>query len=157
MDLFYRLNVVRLHVPPLRERREDIAPLVRQFTRSLRGRAEAGPDGFPSESLRRLEEHDWPGNVRELRNVVERACLLGRLPEECIEGEGAEAPVVDGRGTGAPSPPYPEDLPLGDVERFHALRVLRAAGGNKSEAARRLGIGRKTLERKLRQWAASPG
>lgn len=153
-DLFYRLNVVRVDLPPLRERREDIAVLVRQFIRSLAERTGTELGDLGEDCLRRMELHHWPGNARELRNVVERAVLLGQAPEDCIEDDGTDGPgPTQGQVS---SPAYPEDLDLGEVERFHALRVLRAAGGNKSEAARRLGIGRKTLERKLRQWAEGP-
>ena len=95
--------------------------------------------------LDRLRRYDWPGNVRELRNVIERCLLLGRRPGHCI-GEP--------RSGGSTAPDGEPDLSLAAVERAHILRVLEIADGNKSEAARRLCVSRKTLERKLKAWGA---
>jgi two-component system NtrC family response regulator len=146
-DLFFRLNVVSLRVPPLRERPEDIGPLaeffIEHFSRQL---------GLPAVSLDRLgllrlHSHIWPGNVRELRNLIERATLLGRSPAACLRLQTLDSAVLQQRGTSG----YPPDMPLVEVRRKHMAQVLRACAGNKSEAARRMGISRKTLERKVRE------
>lgn len=146
-DLFFRLNVVSLTVPPLRERPEDIGPLtdyfIDHFSRQL---------GLPAVRLDRLDllrlhSHAWPGNVRELRNLVERATLLGRSPAACLRLQTLDSTVLQERGTSG----YPLDMPLVEVRRQHMAQVLRACAGNKSEAARRMGISRKTLERKVRE------
>jgi len=139
-DLFYRLNVLSLRLPALRERSEDIPLLVRHFIeRMAREMGLEAPS--PSETdLLRMMDYDWPGNVRELRNVIERCLLLGSSPGECILSR--------------PQPPDEEDLlSLEAVEKRHILQVLKLEGGNKSAAARKLGIARKTLERKLKDWA----
>lgn len=146
-DLFFRLNVVSLKVPPLRERPEDIGPLaaffIDHFSRQL---------GLPAVSLDRLgllrlHSHAWPGNVRELRNLVERATLLGRSPAACLRLQTLDSAMLQARGASG----YPPDMPLVEVRRQHMAQVLRACAGNKSEAARRMGISRKTLERKVRE------
>ena len=152
-DLFYRLNVLNLRVPPLRERPEDIPPLARHFAETVARAAGHSPPALSTRCLARLQAHPWPGNVRELRHVIERATLLGSPPEECI----GEDEVVAEPGPSADEAGYSLDLPLREVERRHALRVLALCGGNKSEAARRLEIGRKTLERKLVQWESRGG
>ncbi len=143
-DLFYRLNVVAVRLPPLRERRDDVVPLARYFLAQLS--AELGIpapewDGWDLDQLRR---YDWPGNVRELRNVIERCLLLGRRPGGCMGALQATSAAAGGGGE--------PDLSLAAVERAHMLRVLEISAGNKSEAARRLGISRKTMERKLKAW-----
>ncbi len=139
-DLYYRLNVMNLHMPPLRERPADIAPLAAHFVRQLS--AQLGVAALPLHDavLGPMSRYAWPGNVRELRNVVERALILGDFPAGCIGGSTA----------GEAAEAEPESLEV--VEKRHILRVLAAAGGNKSEAARRLGLSRKTLERKCAEW-----
>jgi DNA-binding NtrC family response regulator len=140
-DLFYRLNVVNIKLPPLRERAADIVILADFFMQSL-----AVELGLPAVALDRptyelLESHDWPGNVRELKNIVERTLMLGEVPRGSLgTRRPAERMAV---------PEYPIDWTLEQVKCHHMRRVLEAAGGNKSAAARRLGISRKTLERKL--------
>ena len=139
-DLYYRLNVIRITVPPLRERREDIPLLAAHFVDNLS--AEMGLAAFDLEpgQFEELRAHDWPGNVRELRNVVERTLLLGRLPAESLPKSPQRR---------AQPPDYPLDWTLEQVKQHHMARVLEASDGNKSAAARRLDISRKTLERKL--------
>ena len=139
-DLYYRLAVVTLKLPPLRERPEDIPLLVRHFVDGLVRKLDLPPPQVREADLLRLMDHPWPGNVRELRNLVERCLLLGLTPGECLAPGGAR-PEEE-----------PEDLRLDTLVKRHILRVLRLENGNKSAAARRLGIGRKTLERKLREW-----
>lgn len=145
-DLYYRLNVLTITVPTLRERPEDIPALVDHFTEALSQEL-----GVPALSLDHaayadLQRHPWPGNVRELRNTIERALLLGQLPLEELDGGASTAPDA-----AAPSA-FPSHWTLSEVEKHHMLTVLDSVGGNKSEAARRLGVSRKTLERKLNSW-----
>jgi DNA-binding NtrC family response regulator len=138
-DLCNRLDVIRIALPPLRERRQDIPLLAAHFTERLA--ADLGVPARPIEPahLAAFVGHDWPGNVRELRNVVERTLHLGGLPPDSLQ---------PGERRGAP-PEYPLDWTLEQVKRHHMARVLEATGGNKSAAARRLDVSRKTLERKL--------
>jgi two-component system response regulator HydG len=140
-DLYYRLKVLSLRVPPLRERRDDVLPLARSFL-SLEKRPAAG---FTAGAEAALLAYPWPGNVRELGNAVKHGAALARgaaigvehLPEEVTGGAAAAGP---------------EPLSLADAEREHVLRVLQRCGGSPLEAARVLGIGRTTLWRKLRRY-----
>jgi DNA-binding NtrC family response regulator len=150
-DLYYRLNVMTLHMPPLRDRTEDIPDLVEHFMQNLAKSLGVTPFRFSANEIARLQDYDWPGNVRELRNVVERALLLNRFPSESItETRSRDIP---GSETGYPESGPPIDWTLAEIEKYHMVRVLKAARGNKSEAARRLGVSRKTMERKLRGWS----
>jgi two-component system response regulator HydG len=143
-DLYYRLKVLTLTVPPLRERREDVVPLARQFL------AELAPAllGFSPAAEQTLERHAWPGNVRELRNAVQHGAALARgthvdvadLPEDLLAVPGTAAHALRS---------------LAEVEREHVLRVVDACNGSQAEAARILGIGRNTLWRKLRSYASA--
>lgn len=146
-DLFYRLDVLTLRIPPLRERPEDIPALVRHFMLQLAAHLAVPPLPLYPEVMQALRGYDWPGNARELRNFVERSLILGHYPLDALEREADE--LDDGGGAGADSER------LAEVERRHVLAVLAAANGNKSEAARRLGISRKTLERKCALWAVA--
>ena len=142
-DLLYRLDVVHLHLPPLRERHEDIPALVEHFA-ALHGRGHVGPV-VAAEAMSRLISYDWPGNVRQLENVVARALALnvtGVLGPEDFPVPIGDAPK---RLTG-----LAEDLPsLDELSRRYAVHMLQHAGGNKSEAARLLGVDRKTLYKLL--------
>ena len=140
-DLYYRLNVIRIAVPPLRERRDDIPLLATHFVEQLSAEIGVQPIDLGDAQLEELQAHHWPGNVRELRNVVERSLLLGHLPTESLP-----KPSVP---SAAEPPDYPLDWTLEQVKCHHMARVLEDSGGNKSAAARRLDISRKTLERKL--------
>ena len=150
-DLFFRLNVISIDVPPLRDRGDDILLLARHFLREIAEREGKPVTRFMPEVEEHLLRYAWPGNVRELRNTVEgavtmsrgRAVVLDDLPSRLRE-EGEHGPVV-GRGTG-------EVLPLSEVERRHVLSTLDAVGWNKSEAARLLGIDRKTLHARLQRY-----
>jgi DNA-binding NtrC family response regulator len=146
-DLYYRLNVVQIELPPLRARREDVLPLARHFLAGF-----AAEYGVPTPPLtpaaeRALLERTWKGNVRELRNALERAVLLATGPVidvEDVRGDGGADEAAPG-GEGA----IPFPAPLHDVVRDAAERMLALTGGNRSEAARRLGISRSRLQRLL--------
>jgi DNA-binding NtrC family response regulator len=141
-DLFYRINVMNIRLPSLRERVDDIPELAQFFMRSVSAELAMRPLALDESDLRKLQAHSWPGNVRELRNVIERTVLLGHLPEECVSPGDASPRNGDSH--------YPLDWSLEQVETDHMVRVLESCGGNKSAAARSLGISRKTLERKLK-------
>ncbi len=147
-DLYYRLNVLAISVPPLRDRREDIPLLARHFSEMLSGALGVAPLPFNHADIIQMQRYEWPGNVREFRNVIERSLLLGKLPGDCCVDHGqAQATTPVDTSTG-----YPLDWTMDDVERDHMQRVLQSVDGNKSEAARRLGVSRKTLERKVSSW-----
>ncbi len=142
-DLFYRLNVVTLLIPPLRERREDIVPLVEYFTQVLAGQLGLQDVPFDLSDFRELEAYSWPGNVRELKNMVERCLLLGRFPSELLKPGKSDNSSVAG---------YPVSWTLEEAEKDHIRKVLARSGENKTQAARILGVSRKTLTRKLHAW-----
>jgi two-component system response regulator HydG len=149
-DLFYRLNVLTLRVPPLRARTEDILPLACEFRTGERPRAR----GFSPAAKARLLRHTWPGNVRELQNAVKYAAALAAGDEV-----GAEDLPDDVGGSPVHEPGGPASearRTLAVVEREHILRVLDACGGSQAEAAAVLGIARNTLWRKLRRYAQAP-
>ena len=151
-DLYYRLNVVTLTLPPLRARRQDIPLLIDHFLRTLGARHGRGPVAVDPEAQRRLLAYDWPGNIRELQNVLERAMLLA---EQDVIGPEHLAPNV--RAPAAAPLPAASDAPvamrrLEDVEREHVQRVLAATGGNREETSRVLGISRRTLTRMIQRW-----
>ena len=153
-DLYYRLDVVTLSLPPLRERRQDIPLLVDHFLRTLTSRHGRGPVAVDPEALRRLLGYDWPGNIRELQNVLERALLLA---EQGVIGPEHLATTV--RPSAAALPDVPESPALRgleDVEREHVIRVLAATGGNREESSRILGISRRTLTRMIQRWGLPP-
>ncbi|MBA2645551.1 MAG: sigma-54-dependent Fis family transcriptional regulator [Pyrinomonadaceae bacterium] len=155
-DLFYRLNVISLHVPPLRERREDIGALIEHFLTIYRERFNRPALTLTEEARRRLESHDWPGNVRELRNTLERAAALSNT--DTIEADQL-LPSSDANGARVSSPDTPASsaapLTLEEIERRHILRVLANANGNRDRAAAILGISARTLYRKLREYETS--
>jgi DNA-binding NtrC family response regulator len=149
-DLFYRLNVLTIRIPSLRERKEDIAILVRHFASSLAAEMGISPRDVSDEEIARLASYEWPGNVRELKNVIERSLLLNITPSRCISGAESWQPPAD-----EVENEDEDDLTLESVEKRHILKVLEMNNGNKSAAARALGLSRKTLERKTRAWAAN--
>ena len=146
-DLLYRLDVIRVDLPALRQRPEDVAPLAASILDETVARHALPARGFSPETLRRLAAHGWPGNVRELRHVVERAAILAEHP--AIEPEdlpvdfsvAAPALLAEAASRGAT---------LREVESAYIEEVLRRTRGNKTAAARLLGIHRKTLHEKLR-------
>ncbi|VTP16150.1 Transcriptional regulatory protein ZraR [Phytobacter ursingii] len=145
-DLYYRLNVVTIDMPPLRQRREDIPPLARYFLQRYAERNRKTVLGFTPQAMDMLIHYEWPGNIRELENAVERAVVL--LTGEYISER--ELPLAIA-GTPVSGRPLDGNLiqPLVDVEKEAILAALEKTGGNKTEAARQLGITRKTLLAKL--------
>jgi DNA-binding NtrC family response regulator len=143
-DLFFRLNVVHVEIPPLRERRADIAGLARLYLARY-----GGPDrALSSGALERLESYDWPGNVRELSNVVQRALLLARTPE--LDADDLPLPQGPRKSAGRKDDGRPSSLK--DVEKRHIAWTLRHTEGNRAAAARVLGIDVKTLRTKIRRY-----
>jgi len=148
-DLFFRLNVVQIKIPPLRERKTDIPILVNSFLEKF-SEANGKMRTISEDAIARMMAYDWPGNVRELENAIERAIALGSGP---ILHAG-DLPTNLQYGTGDRLPQTDELLPLDELERRAILRALREAGGDKLAAARMLGIGKTTLYRKLKQYDA---
>jgi DNA-binding NtrC family response regulator len=151
-DLYYRLNVVRIEIPPIRERRQDIVPLAQHFLEKHRG-SHSPATGFEPEALEALMRCDWPGNVRELENVIESALALAPGPRLRV----ADLPRVASDAAaerGARDPGLP--LSLEAYERSALERALVETQGDVSRAARRLGIGRSTLYRKLARYGIRP-
>jgi DNA-binding NtrC family response regulator len=147
-DLFYRLNVIQIALPPLRERREDIPALAEHFLGRVAGKLGRGLRLSP-EAVERLLRYPWPGNVRELENAIERAAILARREE--IAPEDLPPHVSAGLQLG-PSPALPRQVTLAEAEREHILQTIERFGRNHSGAAEALGIGRTTLWRKLKEY-----
>jgi len=147
-DLFYRLNVIPIHLPPLRERKEDIPLLVERFLETLAVELAKPLDGVSSEALTALLAHAWPGNVRELRNTLERGAVVakGRIVQLADLGLA----VPPGGQTGASGKVEPPSLD--EVEKRHVIEVLSFTGGNVTQAARILGIDRVTLYNRMRRY-----
>jgi two-component system response regulator HydG len=154
-DLYYRLNVVGLHIPALLDRREDIPLLANHFLERFADRNQKKIVGFTPRAMNRMIHYDWPGNVRELMNAIERAVVLAR--SEYLDAE--DFPLLTSVGEredesngNTDQLPLDGELSLEQVERATILSTLKAVDGNKSEAARRLGITRKTLHQKLKRY-----
>jgi two-component system response regulator HydG len=144
-DLLYRINVIEVRVPPLRDRPDDLEPLVHYLLRKHGTKIGKGDHGVSEQAMAAIRRHGWPGNVRELENVIERALVLGT---------GALITLDDLPDSvkGGPSPPVNGGCrSLADVEREHIEHTLHVVAGNKAAAARVLGLNRKTLYRKLTQ------
>jgi two-component system response regulator HydG len=149
-DLYYRLNVIQLHLPPLRERPEDVPLLASHFLDRLSALNGGRRATLAAEALEVLSRYDWPGNVRELENALERAAVLSR-------GDVIEASALPERVREAPRPrlaadAQPPNPTMEVVERAYIQWVLRAEGGNKTKAAEVLGIDPSTLYRKLNRY-----
>jgi len=155
-DLFYRLNVVALTVPPLRERREDIPKLVDHFLDIFRNRFNRPALDLSKEARQYLQDYSWPGNVRELRNHLERAAAIS--PGDVIEvgqlsGIDSESSSArPGSSAAAATAPQSAAVTLEELEREHILRVVKESDGNRERAAAILGISARTLYRKLREY-----
>ncbi|MFQ5595205.1 MAG: sigma-54 interaction domain-containing protein, partial [Anaerolineae bacterium] len=151
-DLFYRLNVITIEVPPLRERRADIPLLVQHFIEKYSRLAGKPLKGIAPEALDGLSDWDWPGNVRQLENVIERGVVLATGDLITV----ADIPAPDGSESAAQDTiPFRVGQPLADLEREAILRTLRAVGGDKDAAAKILGIGVATLYRRLKEMEES--
>ncbi|WP_164561899.1 sigma 54-interacting transcriptional regulator [Nitratidesulfovibrio vulgaris] len=157
-DLFYRLNVIGIHMPALRERPDDIPLLAAHFLDRYAERNRKHLKGFTPQAMDMLLKHPWPGNVRELENAVERAVIMAtgdwvgerELPMS-LRGAGGADPAVADAALPTGQDPY-AGLSLEDLERRAIVATLRETGDNKSEAARRLGITRATLHNKLKKY-----
>ncbi|MCD6138168.1 MAG: sigma-54-dependent Fis family transcriptional regulator [Deltaproteobacteria bacterium] len=150
-DLFYRLNVVSIHLPPLRERKEEIPLLANHFVKVFSQKQGKRIDGISKDAMKALMEYNWPGNVRELENTIERLIVFARgrtiTPEDLIYSN-----------TIVPRTEISEPMRLDEVEQQHIMRVFSSVGGNKTRAAELLGIDRKTLRAKLKKYEiSSPG
>ncbi len=148
-DLYYRLNVVTVEIPPLRERRGDIAPLAAFFLRRYAVENGKRVDGFTDQALAALMTYQWPGNVRELENVVERAVVLATGSQ--VEPRHLPASVVPPSAPADAPPPVPGSS-IADLERFAILRTLEACGGSTSRAATILGISARKIQYKLHEY-----
>jgi two-component system response regulator HydG len=155
-DLYYRLNVVGLEIPTLRERREDVPLLAQHFLQTFAAKNHKDIKGFTPRAMDHLIRYDWPGNVRELMNAVERAVVLSRADWLSEKDFPIIARSEQNITTAENMQPISADgaTPLEEVEKATILRTMEATGGNKSEAARRLGITRKTLHKKLKAYGA---
>jgi two-component system response regulator HydG len=154
-DLYYRINVVVLRVPPLRERQEDIPLLADFFLKQYAQKNRRSIHGFTPRAVDLLMRHDWPGNVRELENVVERSVIMSRgdmitplefpqiLRELDIDGQASGVDLTPGRS-------------LKEVEKGMILSTLDETGGNRTHAAKLLGISRRTLQLKLKEYGINP-
>jgi DNA-binding NtrC family response regulator len=152
-DLYWRLNVIHLHIPPLRERPFDIPLLVEHFVNKIAEKSGHPPLNVPPETLATLTAYSWPGNARELENVIERACALADgsnltpddLPERVRSNGQTGAMIARARE---------RRMTLRELEKEYIVEALRMTGGNKSRAAEILGIDRRTLHRKLDEYRA---
>ena len=142
-DLYYRLQVVEIILPPLRTHKEDIAELVRHFIGLLAPQLGVTPLAVGEQDIAYLSQYDWPGNVRELRNLIERSLILGALNVSALY------PRLD---AAMPQPASGGPIDLNALEKRHILSVLESVQGDKTEAAQLLGISRRTLERRLAEW-----
>jgi DNA-binding NtrC family response regulator len=146
-DLYYRLNVLQIHLPPLRDRLEDLVPLCEHFLQRAAGRGQKHLTGFTQAAFKLFLGHTWPGNVRELENLIERAVALAEGP--LITPEDLPAALRERRPSDLAAHAVQRNLTLADLEREYIQRVLKEEGGNKTRTAQRLGLDRKTLYRKL--------
>ena len=151
-DLFYRISTITIHVPPLRERMEDIQLLTDHFLKLYGQKYERPMAGFSQSAYQRLFAHSWPGNVRELQNVIERAVLLAK--DAYIEP--VDLPFDNGGAGNSAAPALTWDIPpnmtLEEIEKFVIERTLQRTGGNKQKAANLLGIYRPRLYSKIKKY-----
>jgi DNA-binding NtrC family response regulator len=146
-DLYYRISAISVHLPALRDRREDIMPLANSFLKRFSAQANRPISGYTQSAVDRLTAFDWPGNVRQLQNEIQRAVLLS-------EGDFVDASdlsVTRAKPEGAEAQDTNFTL-LEGVERNAIIQMLKDTGGNKLEAAKRLGIGRQTLYNKIKAY-----
>jgi len=150
-DLFYRLNVVPITLPPLRERKEDIPALAQHFFEVYRDKNQKGVKEISNKTMDLLSRYDWPGNIRELENCLERAVIMAR--GEVIAPADLPPPIqVLSRKEEGQTLDFPSGISLEEVERALILKTLEETGGNRSRAAEILGINRRTLLNKLKEY-----
>lgn len=149
-DLYYRLRVVPLEIPPLRDRAEDVLPLAREFIARTCKENACGPCSLSSEVLDHLLAYDWPGNVRELENAIERAVILAEN-QPAVRVQDLP-PEIRGRTVVHSASDSEPIATLAEVEKHHILRTLERLGDNRKETAKALGIGENTLWRKLKAY-----
>jgi DNA-binding NtrC family response regulator len=143
--LYYRISAVSVHLPPLRERREEILPLAGAFLKRYGAQANRDITGFSNDAAERLRTFDWPGNVRQLQNEVQRAVLL--CEDKVVEAADLSITTPTSDAAGDTSFTL-----LEGVERNTIVQMLKETGGNKLETAKRLGIGRQTLYNKIKAY-----
>jgi len=143
-DLFYRLNVFPIHIPPLRERREDVLPLALHFSKKIGARMGRSFSGFSAEASRSLLQHPWPGNVRELQNAVERALIVAK--SSVIQAE--DLPFFQGTAESA----KPDLTTLAAMEKAMILEGLDRCQGDRRATAEQLGISLRTLQYRLKEY-----
>jgi Nif-specific regulatory protein len=154
-DLYFRLKVVEILVPPLRKRPEDVDVLARHFLERFAAETGRRVEGFAADAVEAMKAYHWPGNIRELRNCIERAVVLApgpRIEASDLALSQLAAPGETGRIPSVRTSTYAPQS-LDELERKHVLATLEAVGGNKTKAAAILGIERSTLDRKLARWA----
>jgi len=147
-DLYYRLNVIHLQVPPLRERPEDIPLLAQHFLWRYATETNKKIDSIQPEALEAMRRYPWPGNIRELENAIERAVVMGKT-RQIRRSDLPIAISVEGEAE-------MEKLSLEEVERHHIARVLASGGGNLSNVAKTLRINRSTLYQKIKKYGLTP-
>ncbi|NOH79724.1 sigma-54-dependent Fis family transcriptional regulator [Vibrio sp. RE86] len=169
-DLFYRLNVLKIDVSPLKERKADLIDLVPFFTRMLTSELGMPDPKWAHEDVLAMNEYDWPGNIRELKNLIERCILLGKPPAHYwreMHGDPIKPSITMTVSSGSElieisrdensTTGYPNSWALKEVEKAHIQQLVEFHDGNKSAAARDLGVARKTLERKFKEWDSEDG
>ncbi len=152
-DLYYRLNVIELHLPPLRERREDLPLLAGHFLSLFSEKYGTPVKRFTPRAMEKLASYDWPGNIREFRNLMERTVLV--CPEEEVDVPHLPDRMA-GRGEGTNGLSIPDGTSLAEGTRLMILRTLSQCSGNKTKAARVLGMSRKALYDRLRLYGKEP-
>lgn len=148
-DLYYRLNVIDIRTPALKDHKEDIALLVARFLAEFAKTYSSSVTGIEPAALKALEDYPWPGNVRELRNAVEKMTVLAAGERITLADLPVEISAATGHDSASAATPA---LSLADTEKHRILAALEAAGGNKTKAAEELGISRRTLHRKVKEW-----
>ena len=146
-DLFYRINVVEIHLPPLRERKEDIPLLCNHFLSQCNVKFNKQLKGISRKAQIVLSNHTWEGNVRELQNVIESAAIL--TTKDYISDQEISVQIEKSSGARQRSSSYGDDLTLEEVERQHITHILETTAGNKGKAAAILGLSRRSLYRKI--------
>jgi DNA-binding NtrC family response regulator len=156
-DLYYRLNVVPINIPPLRDRKEDIPFLAKHFVRKLSKELDTAPREISPAAMERLIGHPWPGNVRELENTIERSMVLASGDVLQASDIRIEAPRTNAQISSQQTPLLPEGETLEHWEQMMIREALRRANGNKSQAARMLGLTRNALRYRLSQMGMESG